>query len=62
MLVTLYKIDEVHFRLLGTNGYHVKATRMKDLLVVPKGEWPERGSPKFFSVEPGAPLLRCLEP
>ena len=25
MLVTLKKIDEVHFRLLDTNGYHVKA-------------------------------------
>ena len=25
MLVTLYKIREVRFRLLGTNGYHVKA-------------------------------------
>ena len=25
MLVTLYKIGEVHFRLLGTNGFHVEA-------------------------------------
>ena len=25
MLVTLYDIGEVHFRSLGTNGYHVKA-------------------------------------
>ena len=25
MLVTLYKIGGVHFRLLGTNGFHVKA-------------------------------------
>ena len=25
MLVTLYKIEGVHFRLLGTNGFHVKA-------------------------------------
>ena len=25
ILVTLYKIGEVHFRLLGTNGFHVKA-------------------------------------
>ena len=25
MLVTLYKIDEVLFRLLGKNGFHVKA-------------------------------------
>ena len=24
MLVTLYKIGELHFRLLGTNGFHVK--------------------------------------
>ena len=24
MLVTLYKIGEVHFRFLGTNGFHVK--------------------------------------
>ena len=25
MFATLYKIDEMHFRLLGTNGYHVKS-------------------------------------
>ena len=25
MLVTLYKIGEVHFCLLGTNGFHAKA-------------------------------------
>ena len=25
MLITLYKIGELHFRLLGTNGVHVKA-------------------------------------
>ena len=25
MLMTLYKIGEVHFRLLGTSGFHVKA-------------------------------------
>ena len=25
MLITLCKIGEVHFRLLGTNGFHVKA-------------------------------------
>ena len=25
LLVTLYKIGGVHFRLLGTNGFHVKA-------------------------------------
>ena len=25
MLVTLYKIGEMHFRLLGTNGFQVKA-------------------------------------
>ena len=25
MLIALYKIGEVHFRLLGTNGFHVKA-------------------------------------
>ena len=25
MLITLYKIDGVHFRLLGTNGFDVKA-------------------------------------
>ena len=25
MLITLYKIGELHFRLLGTNGFHVKA-------------------------------------
>ena len=25
MVVTLYKIGELHFRLLGTNGFHVEA-------------------------------------
>ena len=25
MLITLYKIGELHFRLCGTNGFHVKA-------------------------------------
>ena len=25
MLITLYKIGELHFSLLGTNGFHVKA-------------------------------------
>ena len=25
MLIMLYKIGELHFRLLGTNGFHVKA-------------------------------------
>ena len=25
MLVTLYKTGDVHFRLLGMNGYHTKA-------------------------------------
>ena len=25
MLITLYKIGGVYFRLLGTNGFHVKA-------------------------------------
>ena len=25
MLVTLYKLCEIHYRLLGTNAYHVKA-------------------------------------
>ena len=25
MLITVNKIDGVHFRLLGTNGFHVKA-------------------------------------
>ena len=25
MLITLYEIDELHVRLLGTNGFHVKA-------------------------------------
>ena len=29
MLVTLYKIGDVHFRLLGTNGFHVKAKNEK---------------------------------
>ena len=29
MLITLYKIGELHFRLLGTNGFHVKAKSAK---------------------------------
>ena len=29
MLVTLYKIGEVYFRLLGTNGFHVKAANKR---------------------------------
>ena len=29
MLVTLYKIGEVNFRVLGTNGYRVKAKNKK---------------------------------
>ena len=29
MLVKLYKIGEVHFRMLGTNGSHVKAENEK---------------------------------
>ena len=29
MLVTLYKIGEVHFRLLGANGFHAKAKNEK---------------------------------
>ena len=29
MLITLYKIGELHFRLLGTNGFHVKAKSKK---------------------------------
>ena len=26
MLITLYKVGGVHFRLLGTSGFHVKVT------------------------------------
>ena len=33
MLITSYKIGGVHFRLFGMNGFHVKALRMKDLLL-----------------------------
>ena len=29
LLVTLYKIGEVHFRFLGTDGFHVKAKKEK---------------------------------
>ena len=29
MLIMLYKIGELHFRLLGTNGFHVKAKSKK---------------------------------
>ena len=25
LMITLYKTGELHFRLLGTNGFHVKA-------------------------------------
>ena len=30
MLVVLYKVGEVHFRLLGTNGFNIRQ-RVKDL-------------------------------
>lgn len=30
MLVTLFKIREVHFRLLGRNGFHVKAENERE--------------------------------
>ena len=30
VLITWYKIGEVHFRLLGTNGFHVKAKSERD--------------------------------
>ena len=35
MLVTLHKIGEVHFRLLGTNhdGFHVKAINERFILL-----------------------------
>ena len=33
MLHTFYKIGEMHFRLLGTNGFHVKAEKDRDLLL-----------------------------
>ena len=29
MLVALYKVDEVHFRLLGTNGFTIKAKNQR---------------------------------
>ena len=29
MLVMLYKIDGVHFRLLGANGFHIKAKKKR---------------------------------
>ena len=29
MLITLYKIGGVHFRLLGTNGFRVKAKKKR---------------------------------
>ena len=32
MLITLYKIRGVHFRLLGTNGFRIKAKK-EDLLL-----------------------------
>ena len=33
MFVTLYKISEVCFHSLGTNGFHAKAKKMKHLLL-----------------------------
>jgi len=35
MLITLYKIGELHFRLLGTNGFHLKAKNESCELALP---------------------------
>ena len=36
MVITLYKIDELHFRLLGTNGFHVKAKSERFTAATPR--------------------------
>ena len=36
MLITLYKIGELHFRLLGTNGFHVKAKSERFTATTPR--------------------------
>ena len=36
MLITLYKIGELHFRLLGTNGFHVKAKSERFTAATPR--------------------------
>ena len=36
MLITLYKIGELHFRLLGTNGFHVKAKSERFTAAIPR--------------------------
>ena len=36
MLITLYKIGELHFHLLGTNGFHVKAKSERFTAATPR--------------------------
>ena len=36
MLITLYKIGELHFRLLGTSGFHVKAKSERFTAATPR--------------------------
>ena len=36
MLITLYKIGELHFRLLSTNGFHVKAKSERFTAATPR--------------------------
>jgi len=36
MLITLYKIGELHFPCLGTNGFHVKAKSDRFTNLVPR--------------------------
>ena len=36
MLITLYKIGELLFRLLGTNGFHVKAKSERFTAATPR--------------------------
>ena len=36
MLATLYKMGRVHFRLLGTNGFHVKAKNERFTAATPR--------------------------
>ena len=43
MLVTLYELGEMHFRVLGTNRFHVKA---KNERFTPAGSRSSRGTSK----------------
>ena len=55
-----FGVPDVVFIILRVVYFPVKHSCLYNR--VPMGGWSEPRSPKIFSVEPGAPSLRCLEP